>query len=785
MYLKNQLQNKKQKGMIALLTLIILFGVAILGTSTLYNAYLGKTISINYNKRIQSFYAADGLMTLITQEFINGRDSIWLKSTPSMGKIDFEYWNKVSEESNSLSPITITKSVSETAMEDTISKSVILNPSVLNFGNNGKPTLIGLSFEDIKIPKNAKILSAYLQFKASTSTSGRLVLKIFGEANPYPAQFKSENGNLSNRIFTDARSPWGPPDWIIGENNSNQKTQNLSTILQELVNHPLWEEESQINFLIPSHPGDLHTNSRNAFSNSIDLEITYTMPEGRPMIENLLADSRFPKYPKGIISLTKEFATPGDYSDEFGGRIQGFIHPPQTGFYTFWISADYQSRLYLSSDQSPENSQLIAGSNKASPKSVWDSYSIQQSRPIWLTAGNKYYIDAIYVDNSSADHMMVGWRLPDLTVEKPIPATRFSNFKSALALGTGVVKIGEFDVQFEIMEKQRGQYNLKTQSFQLSQNSDSLFYIPIKQYLDVGSPEIKFDSTASLKVPYTLYDHISNPRDVACLTCVRNTIDPTWLPELYPWKKKIDYVQFCEPSLGTNPAQDWDFRPCLGEGYGITGLAEKELGLNGVPQFFRHPDKNIGCPGCAFHNKNIDRWFLHNTEKPVPTQVFMDTMELYYLGAGNYQIRYANFYPLTNKSNTHVSNGNEKLLLAKMGSLQNFGFTVHLQRFFEYDTTSASDANFDFIGDDDLFVYIDRKLVLEIGGIHVPWAGSFNLADIGSRLGLKHGKTYPFDFFLAERNPDGSSVKLTTNIKMFEPPKKSQRSWQRDYGTME
>ena len=118
----------------------------------------------------------------------------------------------------------------------------------------------------------------------------------------------------------------------------------------------------------------------------------------------------------------------------------------------------------------------------------------------------------------------------------------------------------------------------------------------------------------------------------------------------------------------------------------------------------------------------------------------------------------------------------------------NFHFTSEIAYWFEYSNTMAAELT--FIGDDDVFVFVNRKLVLDLGGIHVPLLGRFTLSAGGAiathieepldpgaeapipmddiddtmtaaELGLEEGKVYEIKVFHAERKRTGSSFKLT------------------------
>ncbi len=142
-------------------------------------------------------------------------------------------------------------------------------------------------------------------------------------------------------------------------------------------------------------------------------------------ISSLLKHANFPSKPSGTGLLTR-FESPVNWKENFGARIRGFIHPPQTGDYVFWMAADDYAELWLSSSEDPAKKSRIVNMNRWTPSRVWEKYPEQKSKPVRLEAGKRYYIEALQMEATVDDCLAVGWQLPDGSLERPIPGRRLS-----------------------------------------------------------------------------------------------------------------------------------------------------------------------------------------------------------------------------------------------------------------------------------------------------------------------------------------------------------------------
>jgi fibro-slime domain-containing protein len=193
------------------------------------------------------------------------------------------------------------------------------------------------------------------------------------------------------------------------------------------------------------------------------------------------------------------------------------------------------------------------------------------------------------------------------------------------------------------------------------------------------------------------------------------------------------------------------------------GLVTPALAANGLyVSPVALPATMPATPPCPLVSKSsppfrqLADWY-QNT--PGTNYVFDVQIPLYDTGRGTVAFESANFFPVDGR-------GWKDELKARDGRIRNFGFTTHVLRHFTY----RKGQTFTFNGDDDVWVFIEGQLIIDLGGLHGRRTGTFQLDAFTPAL--VEGNTYRLDLFHAERKTDQSSFGIETSIcdLLGEPP---------------
>ncbi len=145
-------------------------------------------------------------------------------------------------------------------------------------------------------------------------------------------------------------------------------------------------------------------------------------------VSSLTSNARYPNSPSSTGTRTL-FEMPTNLGNNLGIRMNGYICPPTTGNYVFWIASDNAAELWLSTTINPANKVRIAYNTSSTNSRQWNKYSTQKSVSIALVANTKYYVEAIMKESSGNDNLAVGWAKPGQSTSAPsevIPGNRLS-----------------------------------------------------------------------------------------------------------------------------------------------------------------------------------------------------------------------------------------------------------------------------------------------------------------------------------------------------------------------
>ncbi|MCB9667439.1 MAG: fibro-slime domain-containing protein [Myxococcales bacterium] len=175
------------------------------------------------------------------------------------------------------------------------------------------------------------------------------------------------------------------------------------------------------------------------------------------------------------------------------------------------------------------------------------------------------------------------------------------------------------------------------------------------------------------------------------------------------------------------------------------GVVEDELGDDGNP--VRADDGPAVTTGAA----EFAQWY--ETVEGV-NMAFESTLALVEEPSGAYAYDSAAFFPLDDQGF-----GNDE-------RAHNYHFTTEVHASFFYHGNEV----FTFRGDDDLWVFVNKKLALDLGGVHVSVQGTIDFKEMEVALGLTPGNSYSIDVFHAERHTTDSHFRIETSIRCFGAP---------------
>ncbi len=139
--------------------------------------------------------------------------------------------------------------------------------------------IVGIRFQDVELPGDAAIFSAWIQFQTDEISTDNADLTIRAELSDTATEFSESVYNVSARPQTNNHVAWQPEPWTtVGEAGPDQRTPNLAPLIEEVVGQQDWHLENSLAVIISGSGRRTAESYNNPPSGQPVMHIQYKQP---------------------------------------------------------------------------------------------------------------------------------------------------------------------------------------------------------------------------------------------------------------------------------------------------------------------------------------------------------------------------------------------------------------------------------------------------------------------------------------------------------------------------
>ncbi|MEE9425383.1 MAG: choice-of-anchor Q domain-containing protein [Methylococcales bacterium] len=204
----------------------------------------------NGNNQFASIIDSDGITRPVNTEYDIGAFEFTGQNAETSKNTQQDQSKNTKTTTKTVS-LAIKISTSNDDVEEKASGKVIKGSGDLDLVRSGGNQTIGMRFTTVSIPKGAVITNAYIQFTAKSAGSKKTKLVIKGKAEDDASVFNRVAFNVSSAPTTSSIVSWSPRAWSKrNEYGLKQRTPNLASIIQEIIDRPGWSQDNALALII-------------------------------------------------------------------------------------------------------------------------------------------------------------------------------------------------------------------------------------------------------------------------------------------------------------------------------------------------------------------------------------------------------------------------------------------------------------------------------------------------------------------------------------------------------